>query len=457
MAKAKRTAQLIALHPTRDIPFNQLELSAANVRSVLNDASIPDLADSIARRGLLQSLNVRPILDDDGAETGRYTVPAGGRRFRALTLLVKQKRLAADAPIPCIVKSDGLAEDDSLAENSHREALHPLDEFRAFESMRKAGRSDDDIAAAYHVTPAVVRQRRRLANASPLLLDAYVADDIDLKQLMAFCLTDNHDRQEAAYTVIKGRPSYNRGAWDIKRLITETTVPASDGRALYVGLTAYEAAGGAVMRNLFEEKDHGYLQDADLLNRLVDKKLSAERERFLAAGWKWAVAAVDLPYSERQGLLRLKPLDVQRTAKQQKRLTKLETERDMLSELDEHTDEQSARLDVIDAEIDDLENPTPTFEREDMARAGVFITIDDDTGELDADYGFVKPEDHVAEEGADADGHIASGNDDDDGEGSEFGEDEGDRGRARSAGKAAVRQSGQGSDLLPHASTPHHA
>ncbi len=63
---------------------------------------------------LLQSLTVRPILNDKGTETGVFEVPAGGRRFRALELLVKQKRFARTAPIPCVVRTEGLAEEDSL-------------------------------------------------------------------------------------------------------------------------------------------------------------------------------------------------------------------------------------------------------------------------------------------------------------------------------------------------------
>ena len=57
--------------------------------------------------------------DDEGAETGMFEVPAGGRRFRALELLVKQKRLARNALIPCVVRTEGLAEEDNLAENIH--------------------------------------------------------------------------------------------------------------------------------------------------------------------------------------------------------------------------------------------------------------------------------------------------------------------------------------------------
>lgn len=127
----------IALNGSRDIPFNKLVLSQANVRRIKAGVSIEDLAEDIARRGLLQSLSVRPVLDADGQETGTFEVPAGGRRFRALQLLAKAKRLAKNAPVPCIVKLTGIAEEDSLAENTMREALHPLDQFRAFKALRK--------------------------------------------------------------------------------------------------------------------------------------------------------------------------------------------------------------------------------------------------------------------------------------------------------------------------------
>ncbi len=130
----------IALSSSRDIPFNRLVLSQANVRRIKAGVSIEELAEDIARRTLLQSLTVRPILDDKGAATGMFEVPAGGRRFRALEPLVKQKRLARTAPIPCIVRTEGLAEEDSLAENIQRAPLHPLDQFRAFLTLREKGR-----------------------------------------------------------------------------------------------------------------------------------------------------------------------------------------------------------------------------------------------------------------------------------------------------------------------------
>jgi|SRR5579883_445481 ParB family chromosome partitioning protein len=178
--------QKITLSSSRDIPFNKLVLSQSNVRRVKAGVSIDDLATSIARRGLIQSLNVRPVLDAEGQETGMFEVPAGGRRYRALELLVKQKRLGKTAPVPCVVRDPStaiLAEEDSLAENIERAPLHPLDQFRAFQDMRLKGQSEEDIAAAFFIPVNVVKQRLRLAAVAQPLLNVYAEDGMTLEQL----------------------------------------------------------------------------------------------------------------------------------------------------------------------------------------------------------------------------------------------------------------------------------
>ncbi len=74
-----QAAQKIVLSTSRDIPFNKLILSQSNVRRVKAGVSIEQLAESIARCNLIQSLSVRPVLGDDGQETGMFEVPAGER------------------------------------------------------------------------------------------------------------------------------------------------------------------------------------------------------------------------------------------------------------------------------------------------------------------------------------------------------------------------------------------
>ena len=101
MAKAIRK---ITLSPSWNIPFDKLVLSQSNVRRIKAGVSVEELAEDIARGRLLQSLSVQPVLNDDRTETSKFEIPAGGRRFQALSLQVKQKRLAKTTPIPCIVR-----------------------------------------------------------------------------------------------------------------------------------------------------------------------------------------------------------------------------------------------------------------------------------------------------------------------------------------------------------------
>ena len=54
---------------------------------------------------------MRAVYDADGNETGICEIPAGGWRYRALELLVKQKRLAKTAKIPCVVCVGGIPEE----------------------------------------------------------------------------------------------------------------------------------------------------------------------------------------------------------------------------------------------------------------------------------------------------------------------------------------------------------
>ena len=140
-------------------------------------------------------------------------------------------------PVPCIVREGGLAEEDSLAENVHREALHPLDQFRAFQDLREKGFGEDEIAARFFVAPSVVRQRLRLASVSPRLLDLYAEDALTLEQLMAFSVTDDHARQEQVWESLQHMPDWNQRPHQIRRQLTEEAVRGDDARAVFVGST----------------------------------------------------------------------------------------------------------------------------------------------------------------------------------------------------------------------------
>jgi ParB family chromosome partitioning protein len=411
--------QKITLSASRDIPFNKLVLSQANVRRVKAGVSIEELAEDIARRTLLSSITVRPVLDESGAETGMFEIPAGGRRYRALELLVRQKRLNRTAPVPCIVRTDGLAEEDSLAENVQRAPLHPLDQFRAFQAMREKGRSEEEIAAAFFVSANVVKQRLKLAAVAPSLLDAYAEEEMTLDQLMAFTVNPDHERQEQVWEAIKRH--YSKQPYEIRRMLTEGAVRVSDRRAQFVGLDAYEAVGGIILRDLFQSDDGGWLQDAGLLEKLVAEKLEGEAGAIRAEGWKWVEADTDFPYGHTYGMRRIvgeaEPMSEEEAASFAALKAEHEKLEDEYAEAEELPDDVDIRFGEIETAMEALQERPVRFDPDEVAIAGAFVSIAGD-GRLRVERGYVRAEDEsaVAAEEPDEDSCPADPTQDDDGE-----------------------------------------
>jgi len=396
LEKKAMAAPKLILSASRDIPFNKLVLSQSNVRRIKTGVSIEELAEDIARRTLLQSLSVRPVLDEEGAETGMFEIPAGGRRYRALELLVKQKRLSKTALIPCVLRTAGIAEEDSLAENVLRAPLHPLDQFRAFKTLRDKGLGDDEIAARFFVSPVVVKQRLRLATVSKKLLAIYAQDKMTLEQLMAFTVSEDHARQEHVWDALTR--SYSRDAYHIRQQLTQNAVRASDPRALFVGLDTYHAAGGVILNDLFNDDRGGWLQDSALLDRLAGEKLKGEAENLRDEGWKWIVVAPSFPAGHDYRLRRLAGEPIPPTAEEQAAFDAIVAEREALErehgDADEIPHDVSQRFDALDEAIADFEDRPRCYDPAEVARAGVFVTIDHD-GRLLIKRGYVHAEDEA--------------------------------------------------------------
>jgi len=294
-AKKKSAVQMIVFSRARDIPFNRIRLSDDNVRQTDVELGLDELTHDIDRReDLVQGLNVRAILDEAGAETGDFETPAGGRRYRSIARLVEAGRFPADGLVPCIVKKADAktsAVDGSLAENVRRLALHPLDQFKAFKRMVDGGMTTGEVASAYFTTQRYVEQRMALAKVSPVLHEAYPQNSMTLAQLEAFTANPHHDRQEQVWDALK--QSHYREPWRIRNMLTETSVPASDRRAVFVGIDAYMAAGGPVLpRYLFDDDEDGWLEDVPLLDRLVSEKLKTIAGEIAAEGWKWVAVEI---------------------------------------------------------------------------------------------------------------------------------------------------------------------
>lgn len=362
------------------VPLSRLVLRpmGRNVRKTPR-MSIPELAASIQRVGLLQNLIVIPAADGE-----HYEVVAGGRRLAALKLLAKKHRIAKDWEVPCLLVADGTARTASLTENVQREAMHPADQFEAFAALVAEGRPIEDIAADFSVTPLVVQRRLKLANVSPRLMADYRAEAVTLDQLMALAITDDHAAQEAAFY---DAPTWQRSPHNLRERLTEREIDAYRHPLVrFVGLDTYEQAGGGVRRDLFAEGDAGvYLTDAALLERLAQDKLAGIAAEVSAEGWAWVDTAPAATYADLQAFQRAQKerrtpgkRDALRIEKLQAKMREVAAALDAAMEADDEDkaetlqDEDEALGEQLQALEDGLQGYSPSVK----AAAGAIVTID---------------------------------------------------------------------------------
>jgi len=377
-ATAGAVAAVAASQELLLIPLSNLRPSSRNVRKS-GGTSIPELAASIARVGLLHNLTVVAALDGE-----HYDVVAGRRRLAALKLLVKRRKLARDHEVHCLLVLDDAARTVSLMENVQREAMSPIEELFAWKDLVAEGRPVEDIAADFGVTPLVVQRRLKLANLSPRLLADFETQAVSLEQLMALAITDDHAAQEAAFY---DSPPWQRSPEALRDHLTSDEIDVSrDAVARFVGLEAYEQAGGGVRRDLFADEQNGiFLTDGALLDALARDKLAPMAEQVRAEGWAWADAAPRATSSELYQFQRARSTRREPTKAEARRIAKLEDRQSTLQERldDDNEDMTDEQAQALHDEIDELGNELDAFERQlveyppaVVALAGAVVSLD---------------------------------------------------------------------------------
>lgn len=370
------------MNPNITVPLEQLRLSARNARKT-GGSDVADLVASIADGGLLQNLAVVP-----GPEG--YEVIAGGRRLKAMQLLASEGRLPADLltdGVPCRVLTDEKAIEASTAENTIRVPMHPADQFDAFKAMIDEKKSIADVAAHFSISEIVVKQRLKLANVHPKLVQVYRDDGMSLQQLQALAITDDHKAQLDAWT--KPKNSWEREAHALRQRLTEKEIRSSDPRVKFIGLAAYEAAGGVVRKDLFSTRDEAFLADGKLLDRLVAAKLDQVLEQVRAEGWAWVEFKPKLDYSGKAEYAPhpIAPMYQAPTADEKARMKAIQARRkeiaaaqDKLNESDDPNYDESEALEEEDtalaAEADDLEMGAEIWPDAVKAEAGALLVMD---------------------------------------------------------------------------------
>lgn len=386
------------------IGLSALAPSPFNVRRH-SVGQIEELAALIDSQGLLHNLVVtEQVIGRGKARKVKFAVAAGERRRRALLLLQQRGRLPKGHEVLCELVPHERAMEVSLAENSGREPMHPADEFEAFKALIDEGKGVEDVAARFGVSMLTVQRRLKLSALSPGLLALYREDGINLDQLMALTLSDDHAVQERTW--------FDAQPWDrtpaaLRRRLTVGEVEAA-GSALvrFVGIEVYEAAGGVVRRDLFDDEQSRFLSDPALLERLAAEKLEALAGTLRDGGWKWVEARLSV---DSQALRQFAPCaHASRTP-----TTAEQEELDALAQRTAELEQQARALDDApewspdDAEMIDLEEQDiaarrkaihealKTWTPEQKAHAGAIVTIGRE-GDVEVMRGLVREEDRKA-------------------------------------------------------------
>ena len=372
------------------VPLSRLVASARNARKT-NGADVSDLKASIKAQGVLQNLVVCPAVTKRGKQTGDYEVVGGMRRLKALNELAQEGEVARDEGIVCRVKATHEVAEASLAENHHREPMHPADECEAFQRLVEEGRSIEDVALRFGTSPLTVRRRLKLAGLHPKLMQLYREDGVSLEQLMALAVSDDPQEQ---WRVWDTSPSWRRQPATLREVLVAGEIDTtSDPLAKLVGIEAYEAAGGRVRRDLFSEEGAGYLQDGALLERLAGQRLEAAAQEVRAEGWSWVDVVSRATGGELFAFGRCPKTRREMTKAEAKkhralarRVQQLEAEADADSEDggdDEATEQRATHLEEAERELDEY--------ADDAYRLGGAVLCVGREGRIEVHRGLIRP------------------------------------------------------------------
>jgi ParB family chromosome partitioning protein len=153
----------------REIEVARIRTNPDQPRSQFGDEGLDELAASIAERGLLQPILVRP--DGDG-----FMIVAGERRWRAAQKAQLHR-------IPAIVRELGPAEvaEVALIENIQREDLNAIEEAEAYRQLiARHGHTQDGLAKIVHKSRSHVANLLRLLDLPEFVRQSLLRGDISM-------------------------------------------------------------------------------------------------------------------------------------------------------------------------------------------------------------------------------------------------------------------------------------
>jgi ParB family chromosome partitioning protein len=271
------------------IEIDKLYVDRANMRFAKRPPDISDILPSVRKRGILQTLIVRP------GEEDRFGILAGSRRFRAGQIIAGERAAeGVESPepflFPCAILEDGddaAAVEASLIENMARLNPDEVTRWETFVRLVKEGQSPDEIADTFALPVLSVRRTLALGNLLPRIRDLYRNDKIDAQTVRQLTLASKALQKE--WLALWDSPDTHCPiGWQLRGWLL-------GGQAIsaHHALFDIEGSGLAVVADLFAEQR--YVADADAFWVAQNAAIEARRTAYREAGWS-AVEVV--PVSE---------------------------------------------------------------------------------------------------------------------------------------------------------------
>lgn len=175
-----------------ELKLTEIEPNKSQPRKDFDDEALSELADSIAKYGVLQPLMVRPL------SNGGYQLVAGERRWRA-------SRIAGLKSVPVVIRelSDTETMEIALIENLQREDLNPLEEALGYKTlMEEYSLTQEQVSSSVGKSRSAVANSLRLLNLPNKVQKLLKSGDISAGHARTL-LSVPEDKLDEAIALIK--------------------------------------------------------------------------------------------------------------------------------------------------------------------------------------------------------------------------------------------------------------
>lgn len=223
----------------RDLEISQIKPSQYQPRRTFAPDQLTELAQSLAKNGLLQPIIVRQV----GAQ--QYEIIAGERRFRAAQQLKW-------TTIPALVRnySDQQSASLALIENLQRQDLNPIEEARAYKKLAAMNNlRQEDLAAQLGKSQSYIANKLRLLKLDATVQQALIAGQITPRHGRALVSLTASQQQTALHKILQQQ--LNVAATE--RLVKQLKQPAKRATPKQHSITALKSRDPQLSINTIRE------------------------------------------------------------------------------------------------------------------------------------------------------------------------------------------------------------